>query len=74
MKYGIWIESPGKWTGWFSMALGDRRYPMSFDEAEAHMRANGIRDCGLYPGLVEARPNPPAEMPWNEGEWKKATT
>lgn len=73
MKYGIWIESPGKWTGWFSMALGDKRYPLAFDEAEARERAGKLRDSNLYPGTVEARPGPPVEMPWNEEEWRKAT-
>lgn len=74
MKYGIWIESPGKWTGWLSMALGDKRYPISFGEAEVKERVGTLKSSGVFPdAIIEARTNPPAEMPWNEDEWRKAT-
>lgn len=71
MKYGIWVEDPGFWTGWIGFAAGDVFVPMSFDEDEAAYRAN--RYLGSRPqARVSLRSNPPAELPWNEGEWKRA--
>ena len=73
MKYGIWVEAPGSWTGWLCVAFGETAYPLTFCEEEARERADRARS--LYPAgsLVEARPNPPETFPWNETKWRRMT-
>ena len=73
MRYGIWIEKPGHWTGWYSWMLDDKQWPMTFDEAEIDHRVDLVRKSHPAGTIVEARPDPPDVMPWNEAEWRKAT-
>lgn len=69
-KYGVWIEQPGVWTGWLGFAAGGKFVPMSFDEEEAVYRANlYLQRCPA--AMVSLRSTPPAELPWNEDEWRR---
>jgi hypothetical protein len=78
MKYGIWIEQPGVWKGWFGFASGDGWksgffVPMTFDEQEAIERVAACKARNAYPGatVIEARPSPPESLHWDESEWRK---
>ncbi len=71
MRYGIWMEIPGIWKGWFGAALGDEFRPMTFGETELAAAVSGSRAQHPNATLIEARPSPPESLPWNEGEWAK---
>ena len=71
-NYGIWIASPGEWTGWLSMVLKEKQYPMRFSKEEAERAAENHRKAQTW-SSVEIHENPPEELPWSEEEWRKAT-
>ena len=75
MKYGLWIEDRGWYTGWIGFTAEDVLVPWAFstlDDAEKGME--GVvaylrdRPCAT----VEVKANPPEELPWNEVEWRKS--
>jgi len=71
MKRGIWVESPGKWTGWTPIFVsGDVAAPMTFDDDEIEHRLALVRKAYPNARLVEAR-EAPAQLPWSEAEWRK---
>jgi len=72
MRYGLWIEDPERYTGWFGLAAGDKFSPWAFaskDEADGKAAAYLSNRPSAS---VEVKPDPPEELPWNEGEWRKA--
>ena len=66
MKYGIWIEQPGRWMGWFGSALGNTSTPMTYGEDEVQGEVERFKSIFPDAQLIEARAQPPAEMTWNE--------
>lgn len=72
MRLGIWVESPGEWTGWTPMyCAGGIAVPLTFEEADISTRLEKTRHAYPNAKLIEAR-EAPEEMPWNEAEWLKA--
>ena len=72
MRYGLWIEDRGWYTGWFGLAAEDVFVPWAFsmlDDAEK-FAANYLRNRPC--ATVEVKANPPEELPWNEVEWRKS--
>jgi hypothetical protein len=72
MRKGIWVESPGKWTGWTPLfAYGGFAVPLMFEEDEIPMRLLQAHEAYPNAALIEAR-EAPEELPWGEAEWRKA--
>jgi hypothetical protein len=71
MRKGIWIESPGEWTGWTPLfCSGNIAVPMTFEEAEIGMRLEKAREAYPNAALIEAR-EAPEEIEWSEAIWRQ---
>ena len=76
MKYGIWIEEKGFWTGWFGLASANGHssfngtfVPWSFDsEDEAEDMAMTCRR-NRPKANVQVKPDPPLSVVWDEKAW-----
>lgn len=70
-KKGIWLEVPGKWTGWMGLATAKSFIPWTFGEEEIEMRLEKVRSAFPDAKVIEAR-EAPSELPWSEDEGRKA--
>jgi hypothetical protein len=70
-RYGIWYGLHGERGGWAGLASGNTLVPMAHDQEEAaEILARVKKNLGSR-YYVEARRNPPAELAWNEEEFKR---
>lgn len=72
MKYGIMIEEPGVWTGYFGLARGNTYVPWIFDNRDDAQELAAICRRRRLRAVVTVKENPPEMLPWNEKEWRKA--
>lgn len=71
MKYGIWIARADQLGGWMGLAVPGKLSPLVFTKEEADAQCALLNAYRTDGELIEVRPNPPDELPWNEGEWQK---
>jgi hypothetical protein len=79
MRFGLWIEEPGNWTGWFGLASADADgsptgtfVPWAFDtEDGAEGAAMNFRQ-NRPNAKVEVKLDPPFFISWDENKYSMA--